>query len=95
MKFNKSIFNLSAWVTLIISYILPYKITDGFSAKFGFPCPFLTIYIHSFSSSMSMLRTAHLNVFALILDIIIVYLIIFHGKSMLDKLKSTIISKEN
>ncbi|MGF7127797.1 hypothetical protein J2T56_002528 [Natronobacillus azotifigens] len=72
--------NLSAWLVIIISYIIPFNFLEDGSATVGFPLPFLTIYIRNWSNDFS--TFFNLNIAALFLDIIIVYLII----TLIDKL---------
>lgn len=52
MNFNIKNFNRAAWITLLITYVLPYQWTDGFATKFGYPLPFLTVYKTSISNSL-------------------------------------------
>jgi hypothetical protein len=44
MKFSWKFFNWSAWIILVFTYTLPYQSADGFTTKYGYPFPFLTIY---------------------------------------------------
>jgi hypothetical protein len=86
MKFNKKFFNWSAWITLIISYVLPYQSTDGFAASFGYPFSFLTVYNTPINTSL--LRSESLNLPAFAINILIIYFIISFVNAQLAKAKS-------
>jgi len=86
MKFNKKFFNWSAWITLIISYVLPYQSTDGFAANFGYPFSFLTVYNTPINTSL--LRSESLNLPAFAINILIIYFIISFVNAQLVKAKS-------
>jgi len=49
MKFNKKFFNWSAWLTLFITYVVPYQSTDGFATYFGYPFSFLLFTRHPYT----------------------------------------------
>jgi hypothetical protein len=85
MNFNKKFFNWSAWITLLITYVLPYQSTDGFVTKFGYPFPFLTVY--KTSTGRSLLMSQNLNVFILAINILIVYFVISFVNAQLAKAK--------
>lgn len=86
MKFNKKFFNWSAWITLLITYVLPYQSTDGFATYFGYPFSFLTVYKTSINTSLFM--TEHINLLSLALNILIVYFVISFANAQLVKVKS-------
>jgi hypothetical protein len=86
MKFNKKFFNWSAWITLIIAYVLPYQSTDGFATNFGYPFAFLTV--HKTSITTSLLMTETLNILLLALNILIVYFVISFANVQFIKVKS-------
>lgn len=73
MKFNKKIFNAAAWITLIITYVLPYQSTNGIGTIFGYPFPFLTVYK---TINTSLLNSFYVNILTLAIDIFIVYFVI-------------------
>jgi hypothetical protein len=85
MNFNKKFFNWSAWITLLITYVLPYQSTDGFVTKLGYPFPFLTVY--KTSAGRSLLMSQNLNVFILAINILIVYFVINFANAQLSKVK--------
>jgi len=86
-KFNKKIFNWSAWITILIAYVLPYQSqsADGHSSYFGFPLSFLTIYNSPIYKSLFL--TENLDIAALIIDILIVYFAIIFANAYLSKVK--------
>lgn len=87
MKFNRRYFKIAAWITLILTYIMPYQSTEGVSTGFGYPFPFLTIYDKP--ASKILLTSAHTNLGTLFIDILIIYFIICLGKLVWDRCKPT------
>lgn len=76
MNFNKRIFNLSIWLSLLLAYVFPYKINDS-SIECGFPFRFWKIRIGmSANPNSSLLNSTSLNLFILTINILILYLII-------------------
>ncbi|MBO5474837.1 MAG: hypothetical protein J6A08_13790 [Lachnospiraceae bacterium] len=71
-KINWKILIFSFYFEIVISYFLPFKITDEYKYQVGFPFPFLTIYnkpiIHA-NPFLSM----HLNEFSLAINLVIIY----------------------
>jgi hypothetical protein len=76
MKFDRRLFNWSAWVTLALTYVLPYQSTDGFATQYGYPFPFLTSYSND-TLRASLLASNGINVISLALDILIIYFTLF------------------
>ena len=74
MKLDRKLFNWSAWIVLVLTYILPYQV-DGLAMKCGFPLRFWTIYINTKPNS-SLLSSSSLNLVELLINILITYLII-------------------
>ena len=74
MKFDRKLFNWSAWIVLGLTYIVPYQI-DGLAMKCGFPLRFWKIYINTTPNS-SLLNSSSLNLIELLINILIAYLII-------------------
>jgi hypothetical protein len=87
MKFNKSFFNWSLWITLLSTYVLPYQSTDGFVAKYGYPFPFFTIH-NTNRIGLTLLMSNTIDVVLLAIDIFIVYLVIYFIYAILIKRKS-------
>lgn len=73
-KLNLKILNWSAWILLFLTYILPYRYTDGFETSFGYPIPFVSIYDIPIDSTPFM--SMSVNALAIIFDVLIVYLVI-------------------
>jgi len=88
MKFNKKIFNWSAWITLLIAYVLPYQSqsADGHSTYLGYPLSFLTVNNSPIYKTLFM--TEIIDIFTLILDILIVYFVLYFANVYFSKLKS-------
>lgn len=82
MKFNKKTFNAAAWITLIITYILPYQSTNGIGTKFGYPFPFLTVYT---TINISLLKSFYVNILTFTIDIFIVYFVISFTSILFSK----------
>lgn len=87
MKFKRSFFNWSLWITLLSTYVLPYKSTDGLSAKYGYPFPFFTVH-NTNRIGLTLLMSNTIDVVLLAADILIVYLVIFFIFQILIKRKS-------
>ncbi|MBW9158498.1 hypothetical protein [Clostridium tagluense] len=87
MKFNKKIFNLSAWITLLIAYVLPYQSqsSDGHSTYLGYPLSFLTINNTPIYKTLFM--TESIDIFTLTIDILIVYFVMHFANVYLSKVK--------
>lgn len=73
-KINWKIINLSLWTEVILSYLLPFRVTDGFQYQAGFPFPFISVY--NTEPGITPLMSMHLNPFALLVNVIIIYFII-------------------
>lgn len=71
-RINWKALNFSVYFEILVSYFLPFKITDEYKYQVGFPFPFLTIYnkpiIHA-NPFLSM----HLNEFSLAINLVIIY----------------------
>ena len=84
MKFNRKYFNVSAWITVIITFVLPYQSqsSDGFSTYFGYPLAFLTVYDNSVGKTL--MTSTHTNILVFLIDIFIIYFIILFSKFYLE-----------
>jgi len=71
---NRKFLNWSAWIALVLTYIVPYQI-DGLAMKCGFPIRFWKIYISTTPNS-SLMNSSSLNLFELLINILIIYLVI-------------------
>jgi hypothetical protein len=74
MKFDRKLFKWSAWIALVLTYIVPYEI-DCLVTKCGFPIRFWEIYIFTTPNS-SLLNSSNLNLLKLSINILIIYLLI-------------------
>ena len=83
-KINWKILNLAFWIEIILSYLLPFKITDNFRYQVGIPIPFISVYATRFSISPFM--SMHVNLLGLIFNGIIFYLLIIYVQKGIKKL---------
>ena len=86
MKFNRRLFNWSVWISLVLTYVLPYQI-DGSAIKCGFPIRFWKIRINTIPNS-SLLNSSSLDLLLLTINILIIYLIISFVYKLYIKIKS-------
>ena len=88
MKFNKKLFNWSAWITIVITYVLPYQSqsSNGNSTYFGYPLSFLTIHNRPINTSLFM--TESLDLLAFAIDVLVVYFVLNFANRYLSKVKS-------
>lgn len=73
-KISWKILNIAFWIEVILSYLLPFKVTDNSQYQVGFPIPFITVYTKE--PGINPLMSMALNPVALLFDGIIIYLII-------------------
>ena len=92
MKLNKKIFNLSAWIVIVSTYVLPSHNYGEFKTLFGYPLAYLTIYDNALSRTL--LSSFNLNIGILLLDIFIIYFIISVVKKLRGKKKNNNIVRE-
>ena len=71
MKVNFKLLNISAWLVIISTYILPSQNFGGFTTKFGYPFSFLTVYDTPLKHTL--LSSCYINIFGLALDIMVFY----------------------
>lgn len=74
MKLNKKILNVSAWIVVLLTYLLPTFNYQKNELKFGYPIPFLTI--HNKEIQRTLLTSFNLNLVILTIDIVAVYFIV-------------------
>ncbi len=75
MKFNWKYFNFAAWITIILTFVLPYRENDGFATSFGYPIPFFTVYNKPIGSSIIM--STGTNIGGFLVNVLIIYLLIY------------------
>ena len=73
-KMNWKILNLALWIEIILSYLLPFKITDSSRYQVGFPIP--VIFVNATELSISPFMSMHFNPLGLLFNGIIIYLLI-------------------
>lgn len=73
-KINWKTVNISFWIEIVLSYVLPFKVVDHFQYRVGFPIPFISVY--NTEIGVSPLVSMHLNPLGLLANGIIIYLII-------------------
>lgn len=71
-KINWKILNFSFYFEIVISYFLPFKITDEYKYQVGFPFSFLTVYDKSIIR-VSPFLSMDLNGLGFAADLIIIY----------------------
>lgn len=69
-KINWKILNLAFWTELVLSYLLPFKVTDDCCYEAGFPLSFLSVYDTKFGVSPFM--SMSLNPIALLLNVFLI-----------------------
>lgn len=82
---NWKLLNLAFWIEIILSYLLPFKITDSSQYQVGFPIPF--IHINASGLSISPFMSMHFNPLGLLFNGIIIYLMITFSIKIYQKIK--------
>ena len=82
-KINWSILNFAFWLEIILSYFLPFKITENDQYRVGFPIPFL--FVNATGIRTSPFLSMHFNPIGLIVNGMIVYLIIMFIRNIFQK----------
>ena len=87
MEVNRKYFNVAAWITVIIIFVLPYQdqSSDGFSTHFGYPLAFFTVYDGPIGKTL--MTSTHTNILGFFIDVFIIYFIILFGRRLYDKVK--------
>lgn len=65
--------NISAWLVIISTYLLPYRNSDGFETVIGYPIPFISVYDVPIGSTP--FNSMYINILALLLNVVIIYII--------------------
>lgn len=73
-EFDLKLFNLSAWMTIIIAYITPYRVEGDFKKLYGLPFSFFKT--HELAQSKIPLVGNSLDLFRFLIDVIIIYTIL-------------------
>lgn len=74
MKPNGKILNAALWLELALAYFLPFRSTDHFQYRMGFPAPFLSVYDAALGKSPFL--STHFNPIGLLLDVLVIYFIL-------------------
>ena len=74
LKLDIKMFNLCAWLTLVIAYVTPARIADTNTLLFGYPFSFLAV--HKLSESRIPLVSNGLDILLFLINALIIYLII-------------------
>lgn len=72
-KINLNTLNISAWLIVISTYLLPFREYDGFETSIGYPIPFISV--HDVPNGSAPFSSMYVNVLALLLNVVIVYII--------------------
>ena len=72
-KINLNTLNISAWLIVISTYLLPFREYDGFETSIGYPIPFISV--DDVPNGSAPFSSMYVNVLALLLNVVIVYII--------------------
>ena len=73
-NFNWKILNAALWIEVLLTYLLPFQVTDDFQYQAGFPMSFITVYDTKIGVNPFM--SMHLNPMGLLFDVIVIHLIL-------------------
>jgi hypothetical protein len=73
-NFNWKILNAALWIEVLLTYLLPFQVTDDFQYQAGFPMSFITVYDTKIGVNPFM--SMHLNPMGLLFDAIVIHLIL-------------------
>ena len=73
-NFNGKILNAALWIEVLLTYLLPFQVTDDFQYQAGFPMSFITVYDTKIGVNPFM--SMHLNPMGLLFDVIVIHLIL-------------------
>lgn len=85
-EFNLKFFNLSAWMTIIIAYITPYRVEGDFKKLYGLPFAFLKT--NAWIESRIPLVGNNLDFGFFLIDVIIIYTALTVVKRIVDSLRN-------
>ena len=85
-KINWKIVNIAFWIEIVLSYVLPFKVVDGFRYMVGFPIPFISVY--NTAIGVNPLMSMHLNPLGLLFNGVIIYLVLLAVIQVYNKSKS-------
>lgn len=70
-RINWKLINLSAWLVVILSYVLPFERDDFIGIHAGFPLSFMTIY--EIEGQRNLLSAYRLDLLVFLLDVVLIY----------------------
>lgn len=84
-KINCRILNLAFWIEIILSFLLPFRITDNSQYQVGFPMPFISVRATGFA--INPLMSMAFNPLGLLCNGIIVYLMMIFCIKVYQKIR--------
>lgn len=78
-RISMKVLNQSAWLLLLMTYVLPYRVTDGFETRYGYPFAFLSTYGNEVG--LTPIMSTSVNGMILLVDIVLIY----YGVTLLMK----------
>ena len=72
-KIDLKTLNISAWLIVISTYLLPFREYDGFETSIGYPIPFISV--HNVPNGRAPFSSMYVNVLAMLLNVVIIYII--------------------
>ncbi len=74
-KIHWKIVNAALWIEIVLSYFLPFKVTNDFQYQAGFPMAFISVY--DTKPAISPFMSMHFNPIGFVLDVFVIYLVIW------------------
>lgn len=74
-KIHWKMVNAAFWIEMALSYFLPFEVTNHFQYQVGFPVAFLTVYDTKLGKNPFL--SMHVNPLGLLLDVLVIYWIVF------------------
>lgn len=79
-RIDLRLLNLSAWITLLLAYVMPLKHVEGFEFQAGFPFHFMSIYKDRLENNI--FKSININLGDLIIDIALIYIVLLLIKKL-------------
>ncbi len=73
-KIHWKILNAALWIEIVLSYFLPFRVTNDFQYQVGFPISFISVY--DTKPSINPFMSMHFNPLGFVLDVVVIYLLI-------------------
>ncbi len=74
-RINFKILNQAAWLSLVLTFIIPYELSPSGFKTWGYPVKYFTIYEFP-QDSTTLLFSTSTNLLGLISNILIIYIVI-------------------